>query len=54
MDVLTVEGVSIVGVVTCVPPTCVGNLEVCTAVYGDTAKAASVVKATGIKRRRVV
>lgn len=54
MDVLTVEGASVVGVVACVPPTCVDNLEACTAVYGDTTKAASVVKATGIKRRRVV
>ena len=54
MDVLTVEGVSVVGISACVPSTSVDNLEACTSVYGDAAKAASVVKATGIKRRRVV
>lgn len=54
MDVLSLEGVSISAVVACVPSKSMDNLEACTAVYGDTAKAASVVKATGIKRRRVV
>lgn len=54
MDVLTVDGVFVVGISACVPPTSVDNLAACTSVYGDVAKAASVVKATGIRHRRVV
>ena len=54
MAVLSVDGVGILGVSACVPPTSVDNLKACTSVYGDAAKATSVVKATGIKRRRVV
>ena len=54
MQLLELNGVSLVGVSACLPPKIVDNLEMCTKVYGDIVKASSVVKATGIQRRRVV
>lgn len=54
MQVLGLNGVSLIGVSACLPPKIVDNLEVCKKVYGDVSKASSVVKATGIQRRRVV
>ena len=54
MDVLDLKGVSIQAIAACVPPKKVDNLAACTEVYGEAVKAASVVKATGIKRRHVV
>ena len=41
------------GVCAALPQTSEDNLARCTALYGDAAKAASVVKATGILRRRI-
>lgn len=51
---LELTGVSLIGVSACLPPKVVDNAEACQKVYGDASKASSVVKATGIKRRRVV
>ena len=53
MQVLTLQGVSVDGVVSCLPRRCEDNLERCTQLYGDAAKAATVVKATGIRARRI-
>ena len=54
MTELELNDISLVGVSVCLPPKIVDNIEACKKVYGDTSKASSVVKATGIKRRRVV
>ena len=54
MQVLKLEGVGIEGAYSCVPKRSEDNLARCTEVYGDEKKALSVVKATGIKSRRVV
>jgi len=54
MRIVSVEDVSLVGVYSCVPQKSEDNLARCTAVYGDEKKAVSVVRATGIKSRRVV
>ena len=53
MQVLELKGVSIGGVYSCLPAAGEDNLARCRRLYGDDAKAASVVKATGILRRRV-
>lgn len=54
MQVLTVDGVEVKGVYSCLPARSEDNLERCRVVYGDEKKALSVVKATGIKSRRIV
>lgn len=53
MDVLALSGVRLDGVAACLPARAVDNLAACTRLYGDAAKAQSVVKATGIVTRRV-
>lgn len=53
MKTLGLTGVSVDGVCAALPQACEDNLARCTELYGDAAKAASVVKATGILRRRV-
>ena len=53
MQVLELTGVSIDGVCAALPRTSEDNLARCTSLYGDAAKAASVVKTTGINRRRI-
>lgn len=50
---LDINGVEICGICSCLPERCEDNLERCKVVYGDEKKAESVVKATGIKSRRV-
>jgi len=50
---VTVDGVRLAAVCACLPPHAEDNLARCTALYGDAAKAESVVKATGIRTRRV-
>lgn len=54
MKIITVEGIAVQGVYSCVPKRSEDNLVRCTEIYGDEKKALSVVKATGIKSRRVV
>ncbi len=54
MQVLTLDGVRIDGIYSCLPGRSEDNLARCIEVYGDERKAVSVVKATGIKSRRVV
>lgn len=53
MKTLGLTGVSVDGVCAALPQTSEDNLARCTELYGDAAKAASVVKATGILRRRI-
>lgn len=53
MQILELEGVKIAGITTCLPARIEDNLARCIEVYGSEAKALSVVKATGIKTRRV-
>ena len=53
MNTLGLTGVSVEGVCAALPQTSEDNLARCTELYGDAAKAASVVKATGILRRRI-
>ena len=54
MDILDLKGVSVKGIYSCLPATSEDNLVRCTEVYGDSKKALSVVKATGIRSRRIV
>jgi len=54
MQILDLDGVAIAGVCTCLPKHCEDNLARCTEVYGDAAKAKSIVLTTGIMSRRVV
>lgn len=54
MRTVELSGVGIEAVYACVPAKSEDNLSRCTEVYGDANKALSVVKATGIKTRRVV
>lgn len=54
MQILKLEGVCIEGIYSCIPGKIEDNIARCTEVYGDEKKALSVVKATGIKSRRVV
>ena len=54
MQVVKLDGVGIEGIYSCVPKRSEDNLARCTEIYGDEKKALSVVKATGIKSRRVV
>ena len=53
MRILTTEGASVAGVYSCLPSNAVDNLADCRRVFGDESKALSVVKATGILRRRI-
>ena len=53
MKTLELTGVSIDGVCAALPQASEDNLARCTELYADAAKAASVVKATGILRRRI-
>ena len=53
MKILGLTGVSVDGVCAALPQASEDNLARCTELYGDAAKAASVVKATGILRRRI-
>ena len=53
MRTLELTGVSIDGVCAALPQASEDNLARCTELYADAAKAASVVKATGILRRRI-
>lgn len=54
MKITSLKGVKIEGVCACIPARSEDNLVRCTAVYGNEAKAQSIVKATGIKSRRIV
>lgn len=54
MKTLTLEGVEIRAVYSCLPACSEDNLARCTAIYGSEAKGLSIVKATGIRTRRVV
>ena len=53
MQILELNGVTLEGVYSCLPAEGEDNLSRCTRLYGDVAKAESVVKATGIRRRRL-
>lgn len=53
MKTLGLTGVWVDGVCAALPQTSEDNLARCTELYGDAAKAANVVKATGILRRRI-
>lgn len=53
MNVQEISGVKIEGVYACLPKNVEDNLARCTEVYGSEARAQSVVKATGINRRRI-
>ena len=53
MKTLGLTGVSVDGVCAALPRTSEDNLARCTELYGNAAKAANVVKATGILRRRI-
>ena len=53
MQILELEGVKIGGITTCLPSRIEDSRARCIEVYGSEAKALSVVKATGIKTRRV-
>ena len=53
VNVLELDGVGIEGVYSCLPANSVDNLALCRELYGDETKAASVVKATGIRRKRI-
>ena len=54
MQVLKTDQVRIEGVYACLPTREEDNLKRCTEVYGDEKKALSIVKATGIRSRRIV
>ena len=54
MQVMKLDRVGIEGIYSCVPKRSEDNLVRCTEIYGDEKKALSVVKAIGIKSRRVV
>ena len=54
MQIVELHGASIGGIYSCLPANSEDNLARCIAVYGDEKKALSVVKATGIKKRRIV
>jgi len=54
MNAFSLKDVKIEGICSCVPVTSEDNLARCTEVYGSESKAISVVKATGVKSRRIV
>lgn len=54
MNLLVVSDVKIQGICSCLPARSEDNLARCREIYGDEKKAISVVKATGIKSRRIV
>lgn len=49
MDILTVQGVQIAGIVACLPENLIDNREACKDLYGD--EVGTLIKATGIERR---
>ena len=53
MQTLKLENVALSAVCACLPPTAEDSLARCTALYGDPVRAENVVKATGIRRRRL-
>lgn len=54
MRILDMDNVAILGIYSCLPTTIDDNLARCKKIYGDEKKAISVVRATGIKSRRIV
>jgi len=54
MQILELKDLVIEGISTCLPARCEDNLARCAEIYGTETKAQSIVKATGIKSRRVV
>ena len=54
MKVLDLDSVKISAIYACLPARSEDNLARCTEIYGNVAKGVSIVKATGIKSRRVV
>lgn len=54
MQITELNGLRINAIYSCVPQKSEDNLARCTEIYGDEKKAVSVVRATGIKSRRVV
>lgn len=54
MQILQIDNVIIGGIYSCLPKRCEDNLARCTEIYNDEKKALSVVRASGIKSRRVV
>ena len=54
MQIVELKGIGVAAIYSCVPTRSEDNLARCTAIYGDEKKAVSVVRATGIKSRRVV
>lgn len=54
MTTVQLDGVKILGIASALPEKSEDNLQRCIQVYGDEKKALSVVKATGIKSRRIV
>jgi 3-oxoacyl-[acyl-carrier-protein] synthase-3 len=54
MQITKLRGLRVDGIYSCVPQKSEDNLARCTAIYGDEKKATSVVRATGIKSRRIV
>lgn len=53
MNVMTVDGVKIVGIASALPAKSEDNLQRCIKVYGDERKAVCVVKAPGIWSCRI-
>lgn len=54
MRTIRSDGVRIAGICSCIPSKSVDNLARCTEAYGDAERALGVVKATGIRSRRVL
>jgi len=54
MQMLELDNIEIQGIYSCLPAKVDDNLARCKEIYGDEKKAISVVRATGIKQRRVV
>ena len=52
--IVNIEGVRIAGINSCLPARIEDNLSRCTEVYGSEKKATNIIRATGIKSRRVV
>lgn len=53
METMSIDGVRFDGVCACLPASSVDNLSACRVLYGEDARAESVVKATGILSRRI-
>jgi len=54
MQILDMNGMEIMGIYSCLPQKNEDNFKRCKEVYGDEKKALSIVKATGIRSRRIV